>query len=45
VYTEEEKRRLFEDHDDGAKVSAIAQKIRELTQNTQDPEVRERLLS
>ena len=35
-YSEDEKRRLFSDQDDGPKVAAIAKKIKELTQNTAD---------
>ena len=45
TYTEQEQRRLFVDEDDGAKVAAIAQKIKELTQNTSDPVMRDRVLS
>ena len=44
-YSEEDKRRLFMEQDDGAKVSAIAKKIKELTEATDDPEVRDRVLS
>ena len=44
-YTDEDKKRLYSDFDDGTKVAAIAQKIRELTQNTEDPVARERVLS
>lgn len=35
-YSEDEKRRLFNDQDDGPKVAAIAKKIKELTQNATD---------
>ena len=37
AYSKKEKKRLFSSHDDSAKVAAIAQKIKELTQKTDDP--------
>ena len=36
TYSKADKKHLFNDQDDGAKVSAIARKIKELTKNTKD---------
>lgn len=35
----------MQEHDDAYKVTAIAKKIRELTQSTDDPAARDRLLT
>lgn len=44
-YTEQEMQALYGEHDDAQKVNAIANKIRQLTQSTSDPVVRDRVLS